>query len=149
NCVGDSTQFAILGDTPNELGHHVFQELARGPDKTYASLRDTVSDSLREISAGGAGMKATLFEDLDLLGGLRLERIRLESNNNAFTGEISPITHIETIYPTTFLMFERLDNLATGEITQPVKPGTFFNDQILGLKVPVNPVTHTVDLTSK
>src|SRR5258706_7116518 len=75
-CVGTSSQFAIMGDTPNEVGHNTFDELLRGPDGVYASLRDTSNNSTREVTAGNLGVKATVFEQVDLLGGMRLEHLR-------------------------------------------------------------------------
>jgi TonB-dependent receptor len=150
NCAGLGTNFVFIGDTRNQVGHETFLNLGRDVDGDFSSLRDTTNKSSRDITAGDLGLKATLLEDLDLLGGGRLERIEIESLNNPFIGGISPINGAPTIFPTAFLMFDRLDNPALGEVgLAGPPPGTVFNDQILGIKVPVNPATGTVDLLTR
>ena len=148
-CEGGGTNFVFLGDTANQLGHFTFDDLRRDPSGDYTSLRKTTNDSKREITAGYLGSKATLWDRVDVLGGLRLEHIVIESNNDPFIGEISPINGAPTIFPTSFLMFERLDNPALGEVRTAPLPGTAFNDQLLGIQVPVNPATGTVDLLTR
>jgi TonB-dependent receptor len=148
-CAGGGTNFVFFGDTANRLGHIVFNDLRRDTNGDYTSLRLSTNDSSREISAGYLGAKTTLWDQVDLLGGMRLEHILIKSNNDPFTGEISPINHAPTIFPTSFLMFERLDNPALGEVVGPPPPGTVYNDELLGLKVPVNPATGTVDLLTR
>lgn len=147
-CAGTPTQFAIRGDTPNEVGHNTYRYLLRDPDGDFASLRDSDNNSTREITAGDLGLKATLWEQVDLLGGLRLERLQINSNNEVFQpGQVrfgAPAT-----FPESYLFFDRLDNAARGE-PAPL-PGTnpIFNDEILGIKVPIDPATGLVDLTTR
>jgi len=146
-CIGAGTQFVVVGDTPNDLGHTVFDTLLRQPNGDFVSQRDTSNRSSRKIDAGDFGGKATLFEQIDLLGGARVERIRIDSNNDPFTGEFR--FGAPAIFPEAYLFFDRLDNVARGEVFPPPPPGTVFNDQILGIKVPVDPVTGLVDLTTR
>jgi outer membrane receptor protein involved in Fe transport len=95
----------------------------------------------------GLRLELTLWEDLDLLAGARFESITIESNNDPFTGQ-TIFDGTEGIFPGKFLFFERLDNPARGEVSRPPAPGTIFNDQILGIDVPIDPETGFVDLTS-
>jgi len=142
--VSGSGQFAIFGDTPQELGQTIFDSLDQQPDGKTSFTREATNESKREIQAWNLGLKGTLFEDVDLLGGMRLEQITIESNNDPFTGSLrfgAPAT-----FPEAYLFFDRLDNPARGEVIAQPPPGTFFNDQLLGIKVPVDPVTGLVDL---
>lgn len=141
------SQFAILADTPQVLGRTIFAELDRDANGALSGLRDTSNAASREIAAWSLGNKLTLWERLDLLGGLRLEKLVIESRNQPFIGEDrfgAPDT-----FPTRYLFFDRLDNPARLEVGSPPPPGTTFNDQILGIDVPVDPVTGFVDLTDQ
>jgi TonB-dependent receptor len=152
--VGGITQFSILGGTPLELAESVPGALDRtavdGEEETgkLSGLRETTNESSREIEAWHLGSKATLFERLDLLAGFRLESIFIESLNDAFTAEDSPFGGPE-IFPTRYLFFDRLDNPARNEVGTPPPEGTTFNDQILGIDVPVDPETGLVDLSDE
>ncbi|MGH7292563.1 MAG: TonB-dependent receptor domain-containing protein, partial [Myxococcota bacterium] len=53
------------------------------------------------------------------------------------------------IFPSKYLFFDRLDNPEHLEVLFAPPAGTVFNDEILGLHVPVDPETHLVDLTDK
>jgi TonB-dependent receptor len=149
DCVGSGSNFVIFGDTANEVGHTAFDTLTRDPNGDFSSLRNTSNRSSREITAGDFGVKATLWDRVDLLGGGRLERLLIESKNNPFIGEISPINGAPTIFPTAFLFFDRLDNPALGEVSAAPPAGTVFNDQILGIRVPVEPSSGLVDLITR
>jgi outer membrane receptor protein involved in Fe transport len=141
--VGGNGQFAVFGGTPQELGGNVFDALDRQADGSLSFTRVATNESNREIDAWSVGLKGTLYEDLDLLGGLRLERILIESINDPFTGDLrfgAPAT-----FPEAYLFFDRLDNQARGECF-PCAAGRVFNDQLLGIKVPIDPVTGLVDL---
>ncbi len=143
---GDS-QFVIFGDTPDQLGKSILPALDHGADGMPSFTRQSVNDSLRQIGAWNVGAKTSLWDNLDLLGGLRLESIHIESNNEPFIGEIrfgAPET-----FPSRYLFFDRLDNPARGEVSRPAPPGTTFNDQLLGIKVPVDPATGFVDFTDE
>ena len=134
----------IFGDTPRQLGDSIFDQLDTGADGKPSFNRATTNDALREIGAWNLGAKSTLWEDLDLLSGFRVESIRIESNNDPFIGEER--FGAPEIFPSRYLFFDRLDNPARGEVSSPPPPGTTFNDQLLGIDVPVDPVTGLVDL---
>ena len=60
-------------------------------DKTDGApsfLRKNRNEARREIGAVSLGAKTILWEDLDLLGGVRLESILIESLNQPFTGDL-------------------------------------------------------------
>jgi outer membrane receptor protein involved in Fe transport len=147
--VGGSTQFAIRGETPQELGENLFIELDQGSDGTLGGSRDTTNESSRKIKAWNLGAKATLWEQLDLLGGLRGESIFIESLNDPFTGEFDPQDGTPKIFPSAYLFFDRRDNPAREFETPPAVPGTVFNDEILGIEVPIDPITGLVDLSDR
>lgn len=142
--LSGSSQFAILADTPLELGKSIFGQLDTTADGELQGLRDTANDSKREIWAVHLGLETTLFEDIDLLGGVRLEKLKIESNNDPFTGELafddSPAT-----FPTKYLFFDRLDNPTRNEVLRPPPAGTTFNDQLLGIDVPIDRTTTDCD----
>jgi outer membrane receptor protein involved in Fe transport len=146
--VGSSTQFAIPGDTPEDLGKKLLDELDRDSDGGLAGLRETTSDASREIKAWNLGSKTTLWDDVDLLAGFRLESIFIESRNEPFTGE-DAFDGSPSIFPTKYLFFDRLDNPARNEVSAPPPPGTIFNDEILGIDVPIDPTTGLVDLVDR
>jgi hypothetical protein len=131
----------VEADTRLELGRVLLSEVLEPFD------RDTTNESSREIWAWNLGSKATLWDRADLLGGFRLENITLESNNDPFTNNTrfgAPAT-----FPESYLFFDRLDNVSRGEVSRPVPPGTTFNDQILGIDVPVDPMTGLVDFRDR
>jgi TonB-dependent receptor len=143
----------VFGDTPAELAESVGEQLDRTVDEEgepgpLSGLRDTTNESSREIEAWHLGSKATLFQQLDLLAGFRIESTFIESLNDAFTGEDSPFGGPE-MFPTRYLFFDRLDNPARFEVGAPPPPGTTFNDQVLGIDVPVDPDTGLVDLVDR
>jgi TonB-dependent receptor len=146
--VAGLSQFAILADTPEGLGEAIFQQLDRNLNGELAGLRNTANEATREIQAGHFGLKAVLWEDLDLLGGLRFESVFIDSRNDAFTGELA-LDGTPAIFPTKYLFFDRLDNPARNEVSAPPPPGTTFNDQLLGIEVPVDPATGLVDLVDR
>lgn len=108
--------------------------------------RNATAEASREITAGHLSARLTLFDDLDLLGGLRIEKIFIDTKNDPFTGEPSLGGRPGT-FPSAYLFFDRLDNPATGEPSP--RPGVIFNDQLLGIKVPVDPNTGLVDLLTE
>ncbi|MDJ0866340.1 MAG: carboxypeptidase regulatory-like domain-containing protein, partial [Myxococcota bacterium] len=142
--VGSQSQFAIFGDDPEQLGDVLFETLDEGEDGRPRPTRDMLNDSKREITAWSFGGKATLWDKLDLLGGLRTEKIEISSNNDAFTGDDrfgAPDT-----YPTRYLFFDRRDNpTRAGEVKRPRPPGTTFNDELLGIDVPIDTSTTACD----
>ncbi len=142
--VGGSDSFALLGSTPQALGDVIAPSLDSVSGE-FGGIRSSTGTAEREILAWNLRLKATLFEDLDLLAGVRREDIRIASDNEPFTGEAA-LDGSPAIYPTKYLMFDRLDNPARTEVTAPVPSGTTFNDQILGVDVPVDSITGFVDL---
>jgi len=142
--LAGSSQFVIFGDTPEQLGGSIFDALDRGADGEPSFNRQTTNSALRQIGAWNLGSKATLWQEFDLLGGLRVESIKIESNNDPFIGEDR--FGAPEIFPSRYLFFDRLDNPARGEVSSPPPPDTTFNDQLLGIDVPIDPVTGLVDL---
>src|SRR5262245_38107172 len=102
--VRGSSQFAIQGDTALQLGESLFGSLNQQNGEPAGTLH-TTNDAEREIKAWNMGTKATLWEQLDLLGGYRFEKILIESLNDPFTGETafdgSPRT-----FPAKWLFFD-------------------------------------------
>jgi TonB-dependent receptor len=131
----DPSIFAVWGDTLEQVGQRMFSTaLLRNPDGTYEAVDTTTNDSKREIEAVHVNGKATFWEDFDLLGGVRLEKIEIESKNDPFTGGTS-FDGSPLIFPSKYLLFDRLDN-QTREGFHRTGP---FNDQILDIDVPAGP----------
>lgn len=139
--VSGRSQWLIGAPTLNQLGGTLF-----GSFDPASGDRNATAEASREITAGHLSARLTLFEDLDLLGGLRIEKIFIDSKNDPFTGEPSLGGRPGT-FPSAYLFFDRLDNPATGE-TSP-RPGVIYNDQLLGIKVPIDPNTGIVDLLTE
>ncbi len=141
--VNAGSQWSLDSPTLPELGRTLFDRL--DPDSRF---RSSQTESSKEITAGHAHLKLTLWESFDLLGGLRYESIFIDSKNEPFTGEVQygrPGT-----FPTTYLFFDRLDNPNSGEIgANQSTSGLIFNDQVLGINTPVNPDTGFVDLLTR
>jgi len=140
--VGGSSQYAIPGNSLEDLGSDLFDALDSG-----SGFREATNQSSRKVQAWSASGKATLWERLDLLAGLRIEDIFIESLNDPFTGET--IFGAPAIFPSAYLLFDRLDNPGRGEISSTLPPGTSFNDELLGIAVPIDPDTGLVDLTDR
>src|SRR5262249_30274108 len=89
-CIG-TANYAIWGNTLSQVGDRIFSTaLLRAPDGTFASVRTTTSEATREVQALHVDAKTTFWQDVDLLGGVRLEWIQIEGKNDAFKGnEIS------------------------------------------------------------
>ena len=159
---GDSgNDFAILGDSPREAGAQIPNGLGLFDDNSRSDIIDSDNESVREIQAWHASGKLSFFETVDFHGGFRLEDIRIESKNDAFTGVFDddggPL-----IFPSRYLTFDRFDNpnlifesridtdgngvLDEQELARVEAAG--FNSDILGIDVPVNPDTGFVDFLS-
>jgi len=138
--VDGTSQFALIAPTPLELTDLIDERV------DPSGVRDTSNESTREIEAWHLGSKTTLYDQLDLLAGFRIESVFIESINNAFTGETA-LDGTPAIFPNKYLFFDRLDN-PTRE-GQEASPGETFNDQLLGIKVPVDPETGFVDLVDR
>lgn len=135
NCTGSLQQFALTAGSLQELGEIMFGELSRNAEGVLNGLRLTGNESSREIDAWNLHTAITLWEDFDLLGGMRFENIYIESLNDPFTGQNR--FGAPDIFPTRYLFFDRLDNPAFGEVAVPPPSSTVFNDQILGVAVPI------------
>ncbi len=146
--VSGSSQFALSSTTAGGLGKQISADLDRQNNGLLAGTRESTSKGTREIQAESFGGKATLWEDLDLLAGARFESLQIESRNDPFTGELA-FDGSPAIFPNKYLFFDRLDNPDRAEVGVPVPPGTTFNDELLGIDVPVNPSTGYVDLVNQ
>jgi TonB-dependent receptor len=131
-CVGSGTQYVIFGDTAQQMGSRIFTTaLPKGSDGVLDGLLSSRNESMREISAVHVGAKTTFWEDLDVLGGLRLENIFIETKNDPFSDQLE-FDQTPRIFPSKYLFFDRLDNPARLEPTQPPP----YNSDILGIDVP-------------
>ncbi|MFI5320466.1 MAG: TonB-dependent receptor domain-containing protein [Myxococcota bacterium] len=140
-------RFSIVGATPTDLGGAIAPGMLTDASGSFEGSRDTTNDSQREIFAFSLGGKATLFEQLDLLAGFRREHIQIATQNDPFIGEFNP-DGSPRIFPSAYLFFDRPDNPARSN-ELPAAPGTIFNDQILGIDVPIDPTTGFVDLVTE
>jgi len=148
---GAGTQFAIPGETPLALGRSLLDSLNQDPDGSGpAGFRDATSDGDRKIRAYYFDGKLTLFDKVDLLGGVRLERLRIASKNDPFVEGQTLFDGSPVIFPSKYVFFDRQDNAANGESVPPDRPENFtYNDQLLGLDLPVDPATGFVDLLDR
>ncbi len=145
--LGGSSQFSVTSGSRLGLGQAISPSLLTNSGGDLEGSRATTNQSKREIFAFSLGFKATLWEDLDLLAGLRREEILIGTTNDPFIDEFNP-DGTPRIFPSAYLFFDRPDNPARShELAAP--PGTIFNDQILGIDVPVDPLTGLVDLTTE
>ncbi len=147
SCAGVISQFAIYGDTPQGLGRTIFDNLVPAGE-SFSGVRNTTNESNREIDAWYVDAKATLWERIDVLGGLRFEKILIESRNDPYvinpsTGQPFVVLGGPQMYPSRYLFFDRLDSPGEGFVL----PGTIYNDEILGIDVPVDPATGFVTLS--
>jgi hypothetical protein len=116
----------------------------------FAPLPDPLpitNESSRDIWAFATGAKFTFWEDFDVVGGMRLENLFIESINEPFTGAVEG--GIPTIFPARTLMWERRDNPTRPRETPTAPAFTVFNDEILGAPVPIDDTTtvcHKFDL---
>ncbi len=140
--VNRNSQWALDSATLTGLGGSLFGRLDQ-----LDGNRASTSRSGREITAGHLGLKSTFWQDIDVVGGLRLEKIFIDSRNDPFTGEI--VLNRPAIFPPAYLFFDRVDNPdpVLGEGATPSDRS--FNDQILGIDVPINPDTGFVDLLTR
>jgi outer membrane receptor protein involved in Fe transport len=99
--------------------------------------RQTDGDAKREIQALSGGLKTTFWQDVDVSGGVRVENIHIESNNDPFqAGNAFDIDGTPLIFPTKYLIFDRFgDNVRREGL--PRNPP--FNDQVIGFDVQEGP----------
>ena len=91
-------------------------------------VRESSNDSERDISAWHFGGKMTFFEKVDVLAGVRVEDIRIESNNDAFVDGEFELDGTPLIFPSKYVLFDRFDNVVREFFTRPI-----FNDESLGI----------------
>ena len=139
--LNGQSQWALDSPTLQQLGSSLFHRL-----DPFSAGRSTTSKSSREITAEYVDLKATFLEQVDVLAGLRFEQISIESENDPFTGQNQPFNRPQ-IFPTAYLFFDRIDTGIEGLTGDPST--RTFNDQILGIDVPVDPATGVVDLVTR
>jgi len=152
--AGGTSQFAINAEAAEKIGQQVFAPCANDgscldqDDGLFSGMRENPSQASREILAWHVGAKATLWDRVDLLAGVRRESIELLSFNDPFQAGEPPIFGVPRTFPSRFLLFDRLDNPANfGEIGGNNIPDedTVFNDQLLGLDLTPNVACPTAD----
>ena len=147
-CQANFSNFVVLGKTLEEVGRHVGETLQRGDDGRFLGLRDSESDAERRIQAWNLDLKATLWDRLDLLAGARLEKIEIESENVPEEGPEQ--FGVPDIFPSRYVFFDRLDNPDSPReeysTLLPPDPDRVFNDQRIGISVPIDPETGLVDI---
>jgi len=173
NTAGASNQFVlpgpgVCGSGPEalpcvtslqDLGPIVFDPdrggLAVDSEGLLEGLSQTSNESSREIDAWHVGAKLTLWERLDLSGGIRIEDILIESNNDPFIPDDPATPFDESIrlggprtFPSRFLFFDRIDSPGEGIPAGTDASEITFNDEILGIDVPVEP-DGTVNFSSR
>lgn len=114
-------------------------------DGQLSGQRQSVSDAEREIAAGYFSVLGTYDERFDLRIGARYERLQITSRNDPFTGELA-FDGSPGIFPSKWLYLDRLDNPANGEGPIGSSP---FNDELIGIELPLDPVTGLVDLKTR
>lgn len=153
-CQADRSRGVAIGRTFAEVGTNANLALQRDANGEVVGLQNAENDSERKVKAISFDTKLTFWDDFDVFGGVRIETLKLTSNNDAtaFDRNGQPLITFGSpeIYPSRYLFFDRQDNptpqpFGPGEAS-PV-PGTTFNDQILGIDVPVDPETGYVDIT--
>ena len=87
--------------------------------------RPATSELKREVRAWHGQLKLTFFDDLDLIGGLRIEDLRITSENDPFEGRCGSELFVDgecpppppggvpqgpTLFPSRFFFFDRADN---------------------------------------
>jgi outer membrane receptor protein involved in Fe transport len=142
-----------LGLTALGLGAAVFDDFCCG-NGNLLGIRTTNSKGNREIEAWHIRGKLSFLDRLDVLGGVRSEKILIESRNDPFildpvTGQVTTFLGGPNTFPSRFLFFERRDNPFTSmapdgsfvgpERPGPPPPGFVFNDQLLGIPVTPGP----------
>jgi len=140
---------ALTGASAREVGAAVFPNAGFGLGEAgVSSFAPSQVKLSREIGAAHFGGKVTLWEDLDLLGSVRLEDLQIEASNDAFTGAV--VGGSPSIFPSKFLFCDRRDNPAIpSEGVTQVPTDVTFNDQIIGVDVPIDPETGIVDRVTR
>jgi outer membrane receptor protein involved in Fe transport len=131
-CGGDTNRPVVFGDTAQQLGQRIFGNLFL-LDAPNQPILDVTSDGTREIGAFAFEGRSTLWGKLDLLAGVRVESIRIESLNDPFAGGLDT-DRTPAIFPSKFVIFDPFDN---PDREPPGNPP--FTYQVLGLDLPSGP----------
>lgn len=133
--------FTVIGDTPVEMGRRLLA--GAGISDALADNRPGTSDTKREVSSFNIEGKATLFEVVDVLAGLRVENLRITSENDPFTGVCGGIEWVdgacpdpslgEGTVPPRYLFADRRDNPLPPDVASP-PPGFSYNDELIGFR---------------
>lgn len=140
-----TTNFVCLNETAIGLGSSAFNELSFS-DGNLAGIQETSTDASRDIEAWHLRGKLTLWDTIDLMGGMRQERIFIQSLNDPFvvnpqTGTVLPFLGGPLTFPPRFLFFDRLDNpfvrttpfgVQQPEVAKPPPADFVYNDQLIG-----------------
>lgn len=115
------------------------------------------SEFERQIIAGYFDLKLTFWDDLDVVGGVRLEQVEITSDNRPFTGACAnpigspgnirdesktglgcPPGYLPRIFPSRYLYLDRLDNPNNPFLREVARaqPGALSNDLLLNLQLP-------------
>ena len=136
--IGGSDAVLAIGRTPEELADNVFGGTSFILDSEGSGLlgdpQTATNDSERTILAYHFGAKATFIDDIDVLAGLRIEDIDIESVSDAVrdVGSLGAgLDRFDPILPTKFLFLDRFgDNLARENQTR-----SSFNDELINFPV--------------
>ncbi|MEM9174735.1 MAG: TonB-dependent receptor [Myxococcota bacterium] len=134
--------FTVIGDTPVEMGRRLLD--GAGISEALANNRPGTSDNKREVRSFNIEGKATLFERVDVLAGLRIEQLRIVSKNDPFSGFCGGVAWVdgacpdpenlgEQTTPPRFLFPDRRDNPAPPDVASPPE-GFTFNDELIGFR---------------
>ena len=133
--------FTVIGDTPQQMGRRLFSGATI--DQQLADNRPGQSRNKREVSAFNFEAKATLFDELDVLAGLRIENLRITTVNDPYTGVCGGQDWVdgacpdpsldEATTPPRFLFLDRRDNPAPPDVAS-LPDGFTFNDELIGFR---------------
>jgi len=136
-CVSDTGNIGptLIGFSLEDLGRLAFNDaFQRDAQGLLVGSRTNTNETDREILGLALRSKATVWEKLDLLGGVRVEQIEITSENDPFTGSFE-FDGSEGTFPSKWLFFDRFDN--------PVREGAIdpppFNDEIIGFPAKEGP----------
>ncbi len=150
------SDFTVLGVTPQDMGRRIFEGAQLGSNSTQPQT----SRTKRQISATNLELKLELFEDVDLIGGIRIEDLRITSANDPYTGFCGNERFVNNdcpdqsippgLIPSRTLYLDRIDNPDEGApIPNPRLPPPTYNDQIIGFQPIFDPVTGFVDCRTR
>lgn len=146
-------RFFVEGPLESQLGPNVYNAFGLGV------LETSRSELERNIFAGSFSLKGTLWEDFDLVAGLRIEDIDITSKNRPFTGLCRnpvgqpavpldetrsgdcPDGYLPAIFPQRYVYLDRFDNPNNPFFREDEDFAVFGNqDEILGIDLEPNPL---------